>query len=42
MIVELFQSARSSVLDTTYFGIALNLSENWSPERDGHAAAKPS
>src|SRR4051794_37750557 len=42
MIVELFHSAFSSVLETTYFGIALNLSANGSPERCGHAAAKPS
>src|SRR4051812_23019099 len=41
-IVELFQSARSSDRDTTYLGIELNLSEYGSPERDGHAAAKPS
>ena len=41
-MVELFQSARSSEPDTTYFGIALSLSANGSPERDGHAAAKPS
>ena len=32
----------SSVVETTYLGIELNLSENGSPERDGHAAAKPS
>jgi hypothetical protein len=42
MIVLLFQSARSSVVDTTYLGIALNLSANGSPARDGQAAAKPS
>ena len=40
--MELFQSADWSVLDTTYLGIELNLSENGSPEREGHAAANPS
>ena len=43
MIAELFQSAVSIVLDTTYLGIELNLSANpASSLRDGHAAAKPS
>src|SRR5918997_4497926 len=41
-IVELFHSAVSSVVETTYLGIELNLSENGSPERDGQAAANPS
>ena len=42
-MIELFcQSARSSVVETTCLGIALNLSANGSPERDGQAAAKPS
>ncbi len=39
--VELFHSGFSSVEETTYFGMVLNLSAN-SPSRDGHAAAKPS
>src|SRR3954447_1938929 len=39
--VELFQSGLSSVAETTYFGMLLNLSAN-SPSRDGHASAKPS
>src|SRR3954467_12932411 len=40
-IVELAQPGFSSVEDTTYLGIVLNLSAN-SPSLDGHAAAKPS
>ena len=39
--VELFHSGSSSVEETTYFGIVLNLSAK-SPSREGHAAAKPS
>src|SRR5919202_1679879 len=39
--VVLFHSGFSSVDETTYFGMELNLSAN-SPSRDGHAAAKPS
>jgi hypothetical protein len=39
--VVLFHSGFSSVDETTYLGIVLNLSAN-SPSRDGHAAAKPS
>src|SRR5438874_1481008 len=38
--VELSQSGFSSVVETTYLGILLNLSAN-SPSRDGQAAAKP-
>src|SRR5215211_208749 len=40
MTVELFHPGFSSVVDTTYFGIELNLSAK-SPVRDGHASAKP-
>ena len=39
--VVLFHSGDSSVDDTTYFGIELNLLAN-SPSLVGHAAAKPS
>ena len=39
--VELFHSGSPNVVETTYFGIPLNLSAK-SPSRDGHAAAKPS
>ena len=39
--VVLFQSGSRSVVETTYFGIPLNLSAK-SPSRDGQAAAKPS
>src|SRR5215216_3238854 len=39
--VELFHSGSSSVDDTTYFGMLLNLSAN-SPSRCGQASAKPS
>src|SRR5947207_9523444 len=38
--VELFHSGLSSVDDTTYFGMLLNLSAN-SPSLDGHASANP-
>ena len=37
----LFHSGFSSVDETTYFGMALNLSAN-SPSRYGQASAKPS
>src|SRR4051812_49047122 len=41
--VELFQSAESSVVDTQYFGMLLNLSAKpISSVRSGQAAAKPS
>src|SRR5256714_6147926 len=39
--VELFQSASSSVEETTYLGMLLNLSAN-SPSLEGQALAKPS
>src|SRR2546422_9588804 len=39
--VELFQVGFVRVVDTTYFGIELNLSAN-SPSLDGQAAANPS
>src|SRR4029453_11384343 len=39
--VELFHSGSLRVDETTYLGMALNLSAN-SPSLDGHAAAKPS
>ena len=39
--VVLFHSGLSSVEETTYFGIALNLSAN-SPSSCGHTGAKPS
>jgi hypothetical protein len=39
--VEFDHSGFSSVEDTTYFGIVLNLSAK-SPVREGQAAAKPS
>ena len=41
MTVELVHSGSESVDETTYLGMALNLSAN-SPSRDGHASAKPS
>ena len=41
MTVELVHSGSESVVETTYFGMLLNLSAN-SPSRDGHASAKPS
>jgi hypothetical protein len=39
--VELFHSGSSMLLETTYFGMLLNLSAN-SPSREGQASAKPS
>src|SRR6266536_2393789 len=39
--VELFHSGASRVEETTYLGMALNLSAN-SPSLDGQASAKPS
>ncbi len=39
--VVFVHSGFSSVDETTYFGIVLNLSAN-SPSRDGQASAKPS
>ena len=39
--VEFVHSASPIELETTYFGMLLNLSAN-SPSREGHASAKPS
>src|SRR3954447_7126316 len=41
MAVELFHSGSSSVEETTYLGMLLNLSAN-SPSLDGQASANPS
>ena len=38
----LFHSGSFSVVETTYFGIALIWSETGSPERVGQTGAKPS
>src|SRR5216683_7271919 len=40
--VEFFQVGFLSVVETTYFAMPLNLSENSSPLRDGQAWANPS